>query len=165
MSNTDDLLANARRRPAPFDHGDFRSPPARKVVVVACMDARVDPYRILGLADGDAHILRNAGGIVTDDVIRSLVISQRLLGTEEIVLMHHTDCGMQRFSDDELRRQIEEETGDEPPWVAGAFADLDADVRESISRIVGSPFVPVKSSVRGFIYDVKTGSLREVPPT
>ena len=164
MSNTEELLANARRHPEAFDQGDFRSPPARKLVVVACMDARVNPYRILGLEDGDAHILRNAGGIVTEDVIRSLVISQRLLGTEEIVLMHHTDCGMERFSDDELRRDIEVETGHEPPWVAGAFSDLAADVRESIARILASPFVPLKSSVRGFVYDVHTGSLHEVRP-
>lgn len=164
MSTTDQLLENAEAYAARFDQGDLPIPPRRKVAIVACMDARLNPYGILGLAEGDAHIIRNAGGVITDDQIRSLAISQRLLGTEEIVLIHHTDCGMLMFSDDEFREQIRAETGIKPPWAAEAFDDLDADVRQSIARIQASPFIPVKSSVRGFVYDVHKGSLREVEP-
>ena len=130
---------------------------------MACMDARVNPYGILGLAEGDAHILRNAGGVITDDQIRSLAISQRLLGTQEIILVHHTECGMLTFSDEEFREQIRAETGVKPSWSAETFTDLDADVRQSIARIEASPFIPNKSSVRGFVFDVRTGALREVP--
>ncbi len=162
MSSTDQLLKNADAYAATFDKGDLPIPPDRKVAIVACMDARINPYGILGLAEGDAHIIRNAGGVITDDQIRSLAISQRLLGTEEIILIHHTDCGMLTFSDDEFREQIRAETGIKPPWAAEAFSDLDADVRQSIARIEASPFIPVKDSVRGFVYDVHAGTLREV---
>src|SRR3954465_12710093 len=126
------------------------------------MDARLNPYGVLGLQEGDAHIIRNAGGVVTDDEIRSLSISQRLLGTEEIILIHHTDCGMLTFTDDEFKRSIQEETGIKPEWAAEAFSDLDEDVRQSIARIKASPFIPKKDSVRGFVYEVETGKLREV---
>jgi len=163
MSATDQLLKNAEEYAASFDKGDLPIPPGRKVAIIACMDARLNPYGILGLAEGDAHIIRNAGGVVTDDQIRSLAISQRLLGTDEIILIHHTDCGMLTFSDDAFREQIQAETGIKPPWAAEAFSDLDADVRQSIARIQASPFIPVKSSVRGFVYDVHEGTLREVP--
>jgi carbonic anhydrase len=162
MSSTDQLLKNADAYAASFDKGDLPIPPDRKVAIVACMDARINPYGILGIAEGDAHIIRNAGGVITDDQIRSLAISQRLLGTEEIMLIHHTDCGMLTFSDDEFREQIRVETGIKPPWAAEAFSDLDADVLQSIARIQASPFIPVKDSVRGFVYDVHDGTLREV---
>jgi carbonic anhydrase len=162
MSTTDQLLKNAEEHAASFSKGDLPIPPDRKVAVVACMDARLNPYGILGLAEGDAHIIRNAGGVITDDQIRSLAISQRLLGTDEIILIHHTDCGMLTFSDDEFREQIRADTGIKPPWAAEAFSDLDTDVRQSIARIQASPFIPVKSIVRGFVYDVHDGSLREV---
>ena len=153
--------ANSRYS-AQFDKGDLPLPPAKKVAVVACMDARLDPARVLGLVEGDAHVIRNAGGVVTDDEIRSLAISQRLLGTEEIVLIHHTDCGMLTFSDDDFRRSIQEDTGIKPEWAAEAFGDLDEDVRQSIARIEASPFIPRKDSIRGFVYEVETGRLREV---
>jgi carbonic anhydrase len=162
VSTTDDLLANNESYVASFDKGDLPLPPARKTAVVACMDARLNVYAILGLGEGDAHVIRNAGGAVTDDTIRSLAISQRLLGTEEIILIHHTDCGMLTFTDDELRAAIEKDTGIRPEWAAEAFPDLDADVRQSIARIKASPFVPSKDSVRGFVYEVDTGRLREV---
>ncbi len=162
MSTTDDLLANNESYVASFDKGDLPLPPARKTAVVACMDARLNVYGILGLGEGDAHVIRNAGGAVTDDTIRSLAISQRLLGTEEIILIHHTDCGMLTFTDDEFRAAIEKDTGIRPEWAAEAFPDLDADVRQSIARIKASPFVPNKDSVRGFVYEVETGRLREV---
>jgi carbonic anhydrase len=162
MTVTDELLQNAARYADSFDSGDLPLPPAKPVAVIACMDARLNPYGILGLSEGDAHVIRNAGGVVTDDEIRSLAISQRLLGTKEIILIHHTDCGMLTFSDDEFKRQLQEETGLKPEWAAEAFDDLDADVRQSIARIKASPFIPVKDSVRGFVYDVKTGELREV---
>ena len=162
MSTTDELLRNAEDYAASFDKGDLPLPPARKLAVLACMDARLNPYAILGLQEGDAHIIRNAGGVVTDDAIRSLAISQRLLGTEEIVLIHHTDCGMLTFSDDEFRGQIQADTGIKPPWSPESFTDLDADVRSSIGRIKTSPYVPNRDSVRGFVYDVHTGKLREV---
>ncbi len=164
MSTTDLLLKNAAAYAASFDKGDLPLPPGAKVAVVACMDARLNLYGILGLAEGDAHIIRNAGGVITDDQIRSLAISQRLLGTKEIILIHHTDCGMLTFSDDDFREQIRVDTGIKPPWAAEAFGDLDVDVRQSIARIQASPFIPVKSSVRGFVYDVHDGTLREVGP-
>ena len=164
MSETDQLVSNAEVHAAGFSAGDLPIPPGRRVAVVACMDARVNPYAILGLAEGDAHIIRNAGGVVTDDVIRSLAISQRLLGTEEIVLVHHTDCGMQTFTHDDFVRQVEEDTGIRPPWAAETFSDSAADVRQSIARIQASPFLPNKA-VRGFVYDVHTGRLEEVGPS
>ncbi|HWD75453.1 MAG TPA: carbonic anhydrase [Solirubrobacteraceae bacterium] len=162
MSTTDDLLANNRDYAASFDKGDLPAPPARKLAVVACMDARLNVYSVLGLQEGDAHVIRNAGGVVTDDAIRSLAISQRLLGTEEIVLVHHTGCGMLTFSDDEFRASIEQDTGIRPEWAAEAFADLDGGVHQSIARVKASPFIPNKESVRGFVYEVETGRLREV---
>jgi carbonic anhydrase len=162
MSVTDELLKNNEGYAATFDKGDLPLPPARKVAVVACMDARLNPYGILGLQEGDAHVIRNAGGVVTDDEIRSLAISQRLLGTEEIVLIHHTDCGMLTFTDDEFKRQIQDEIGIKPEWAAESFDDLEGDVRQSIARIKASPFIPNKDFVRGFVYEVETGRLREV---
>ena len=162
MSVTDELVANNQAYAADFDKGDLPLPPGRKVAVVACMDARLNPYGILGLHEGDAHVIRNAGGVVTDDEIRSLAISQRLLGTEEIILIHHTDCGMLTFSDDDVKTQIAEETGIRPHFAFEAFDDLDEDVRQSIARIQASPFVPHKDAVRGFVYAVETGKLREV---
>ena len=162
MSTTDELLRNAEEYAAGFDKGDLPLPPARKVAVQACMDARLNPYGVLGLSEGDAHVIRNAGGVVTDDEIRSLAISQRLLGTEEIILIHHTDCGMLTFTDDEFKRSVQDEIGIKPEWAAEAFPDLDEDVRQSIARIQASPFVPRKDRVRGFVYEVETGRLREV---
>ena len=162
MSTTDALLENAKAYAASFDKGDLPLPPARKIAVVACMDARLNPYGLLGLKEGDAHVIRNAGGVITDDEIRSLAISQRLLGTEEIVLIHHTDCGMLTFSDDDFRRSIQEDTGIKPEWAAESFGDLDEDVRQSIARIKASPFIPRKDGIRGFVYEVETGRLREV---
>lgn len=162
MSTTDELLENNEAYAAGFEKGDLPLPPAKKLAVIACMDARLNVYRILGLTEGDAHVIRNAGGVVTDDEIRSLAISQRLLGTEEIVLIHHTECGMLTFTDDQFKAGIEEETGIKPEWAAEAFPDLDGDVRQSIARIKASPFIPRKESVRGFVYDVHTGRLREV---
>jgi carbonic anhydrase len=162
MSVTDELLQNNAAYAASFDKGDLPLPPAKKVAVLACMDARISPYGVLGLKEGDAHVIRNAGGVATDDAIRSLAISQRLLGTEEIVLIHHSDCGMLTFSDDQFKKQIQDEVGIKPPWAAEAFGDLDEDVRQSVARIKASPFIPKKQSVRGFVYDVSDGRLREV---
>jgi carbonic anhydrase len=162
MSVIDRFVTHSRTYARSFDKGHLPMPPGKKVAVVACMDARLDVYRVLGLAEGDAHVIRNAGGVVTDDVIRSLAISQRLLGTEEIVLVHHTDCGMLTFHDDEVKRQIEEETGLRPPFALEAFGDPEEDVRQSIRRIRASPFVPRKASIRGFVFDVEHGSLHEV---
>jgi carbonic anhydrase len=162
MSATDELLKNNEAYAAAFDKADLPIPPARKVAVVACMDARLNVFDALGLGEGDAHVIRNAGGVVTDDEIRSLAISQRLLGTEEIILIHHTDCGMLKFTDDEFKASIEQDTGIKPQWAVEAFSDLEADVRQSIARIKASPFIPNKESIRGFIYEVETGRLREV---
>jgi carbonic anhydrase len=161
MSTTDELLANAQDYASSFSAGELPLPPARKVAVLACMDARLNPYGLLGLSEGDAHVIRNAGGVVTDDEIRSLAISQRLLGTEEIVLIHHTDCGMLTFTDDDFKRSIQDDVGIKPEWAVETFKDLDEDVRQSIARIQASPFIPHKN-VRGFVYDVHDGSLREV---
>jgi len=161
MSATDELLANNARYAESFS-GLLPLPPAKHVAVVACMDARLNVYGILGLAEGEAHVIRNAGGVITDDEIRSLAISQRLLGTSEIILIHHTDCGMLTFTDDEFKKSIQDDVGVKPPWSAEAFPDLDEDVRQSIARIKGSPFVPNKDSVRGFVFDVATGKLNEV---
>jgi carbonic anhydrase len=161
VSVTDDLLANNARYAETFS-GPLPLPPAKRVAVVACMDARLNVYGILGLNEGDAHVIRNAGGVVTDDEIRSLAISQRLLGTQEIILIHHTDCGMLTFTDDQFKKSIQDEVGIKPTWAAEAFPDLDDDVRQSIARIKASPFVPNKDSIRGFVFDVATGKLNEV---
>jgi carbonic anhydrase len=162
MTVTDTLVANSEDYAADFDKGDLPLPPGKKVAVLACMDARLNPYGVLGLAEGDAHVIRNAGGVVSDDAIRSLAISQNLLGTEEIVLIHHTDCGMLTFTDDELADKLEAETGERPEWRAQAFGDLEGDVRDGIAKIKASPFIPRTDSVRGFVYEVESGSLREV---
>ncbi|SEG80739.1 carbonic anhydrase [Thermomonospora echinospora] len=162
MSVTDELLANAERYAASFDKGHLPLPPAKGVAVVACMDARLNPYGLLGLNEGDAHVIRNAGGVITADERRSLAISQRLLGTREIILIHHTDCGMLTFTDDEFKATIQTETGIKPDWSAEAFADLEEDVRQSIGRIKADPSIPHTDQVRGFIYEVETGRLREV---
>ena len=162
MSTIDELLANNGQYVATFDKGDLPLPPAKKLAVVACMDARLNVYGMLGLSEGDAHVIRNAGGVITDDEIRSLAISQRLLGTEEIILIHHTDCGMLTFTDDDFKAGIQEEIGIKPEWAAEAFADLETDVRQSIARIKASPFIPRKDSIRGFVYEVGTGRLVEV---
>jgi carbonic anhydrase len=161
MSATDEYLANNARYAQTFT-GPLPMPPSRQVAVVACMDARLNVYSILGLGDGEAHVIRNAGGVITDDEVRSLAISQRLLGTREIILIHHTDCGMLTFSDDDFKRSIQEETGIKPPWSAEAFSDLEEDVRQSVARIQASPFVPHKDAIRGFVFDVATGKLNEV---
>ena len=162
MSVTDELLRNNHSYAGSFKKGDLPLPPARHVAVVACMDARLDVHKILGLQEGDAHVIRNAGGAVTDDAIRSLAISQRLLGTKEIILIHHTDCGMLTFTDDQVKGTIEKETGIRPAFALEAFSDLDQDVKQSIARIKASPFVPHKANIRGFVYDVRTGKLNEV---
>src|SRR5688572_11704364 len=161
MSVTDELLRNNEAYAESFEKGDLPLPPARGVAVVACMDARLDVHKMLGLEEGDAHVIRNAGGVITDDVIRSLAISQRLLGTTEIMLIHHTGCGMLRFRDDELKAQIAAETGLRPPFAFEAFDDVDEDVRQSIARIRHSPFV-CDDNVQGFVYDVTTGRLNPV---
>ncbi len=162
MSVTDELVSNNQAYVEGFDKGALPMPPGKHVAVLACMDARLNVYGMLGLQEGDAHVIRNAGGVVTDDAIRSLVISQRLLGTREIVLIHHTDCGMLTFRDDEVKEQIRQDVGFKPEFALESFGDLDADVRESIARIRANPFVPHKESVRGFVYEVESGRLREV---
>ena len=162
MTVIDELLENARSYADTFDKAELRMPPGRRIAIVACMDARLNPYGLLGLEEGDAHVIRNAGGVITDDEIRSLAISQRLLGTSEIILIHHTDCGMLTFTDDGFKASIQEETGLKPAWSPEAFGDLEDDVRQSIARIKSSPFIPRKDSVRGFVYEVETGRLREV---
>jgi carbonic anhydrase len=162
MSAIDEFVENNTAFAETFDKGDLPLPPAKKVAIVACMDARLNPYPILGLSIGDAHVIRNAGGVITDDEIRSLAISQHLLGTEEIMLIHHTDCGMLTFSDADFAQKLEDQTGQRPQWPARSFPDLEEDVRESIRLIKQSPFIPRKDEVRGFVYDVKTGWLAEV---
>ena len=161
MTVTDDLLANNQAYAAQFS-GPLPLPPSKHVAVLACMDARLDVYRVLGLNEGEAHVIRNAGGVVTEDEVRSLAISQRLLGTKEIILIHHTDCGMLTFTDDGFKESIRAETGLRPPWAAEAFSDVVDDVRQSLARIDNSPFIPIKASVRGFVFDVATGRLNEV---
>jgi carbonic anhydrase len=161
MSATDDLLRNAESFASGFDQGTLPMPPARKVAIVACMDARLNLFSLLGLREGDAHVIRNAGGVITADAIRSLAISQRRQGTEEIILIHHTDCGMLTLDDDDFKRSVVEDTGIKPEWAVEAFGDLDEDVRQSIARIKASPFIPHKN-VRGFVYQVEDGRLREV---
>ena len=162
MSATDDLLRNNEEYARGFDKADLPLPPAKGVAVVACMDARLNVYGMLGLQEGDAHVIQNAGGVITDDEIRSLVISQRLLGTREIVLIHHTDCGMLTFTDDAVKDQIQADTGIRPEFALESFSDLEGDVRQSMARIQASPFIPHKDAVRGFVYEVETGRLREV---
>ncbi len=164
MSATDELLENNARYAASFDKAGLPAPPSRGLAVVACMDARLDTHKLLGLEEGDAHVIRNAGGVVTDDAIRSLMISQRLLGTREIVLIHHTDCGMLTFRDDEVKDSIEADTGLRPSFALEAFGNLEQNVRQSIGRIQANPFIPVKDQVRGFVYDCATGKLNEVTP-
>ncbi len=162
MNVTDELVRKNEHYSQSFTKGDLPLPPAKHVAVLACMDARLDVHKILGLEEGEAHVIRNAGGVATDDAIRSLVISQRLLGTNEIILIHHSDCGMLTFKDDEVKRQIESEVGIRPPFALEAFSSLEEDVKQSVARIHASPFIPNKTSVRGFVYDVKTGRLNEV---
>ncbi|MEA2347667.1 MAG: carbonic anhydrase [Thermoleophilaceae bacterium] len=162
MGSIDDLLKNAERYAEDFPHGDLRRPPVRKLAVVACMDSRLNPNNLLGLREGDAHIIRNAGGIIAEDEIRSLAISQHLMGTEAIILLHHTDCGMLTFDDEEFATKLEAEAGQRPTWEGQAFTDLEEDMRESLSRVRTSPFIPHRDQVRGFIYEVETGVLREV---
>ena len=161
MTATDEYLANNARYAEGFS-GPLPMPPSKHVAVVACMDARLNVYAMLGLGAGEAHVIRNAGGVITDDEIRSLAISQRLLGTTEIILIHHTDCGMLTFTDDAFKRSIQDDTGIKPTWGAEAFPDLDEDVRQSIARIKASPFVPHTDAIRGFVFDVATGRLNEV---
>ena len=162
MSTIDQLVEHAEHYAQDFDKADLPLPPARRVAIVACMDARLNVYGLLGLNEGDAHVIRNAGGVITDDEIRSLSISQRLLGTEEVMLIHHTDCGMLTFTDDDFRHELQEQTGIKPDWPCETFRDLDEDVRQSIRRIEANPFIPKKDRVRGFVYEVETGKLREV---
>jgi carbonic anhydrase len=162
MSVTDELLANAERYAASFDKGDLPLPPARGIAILACMDARLNVYGLLGLHEGDAHVIRNAGGVVTADERRSLAISQRLLGTREIILIHHTDCGMLTFTDDAFKESIRAETGIKPDWSAESFVDLEEDVLQSVARIKADPIIPHRDTVRGFVYEVETGRLREV---
>jgi len=159
---TDELLSNAEKYASTFDKADLPLPPGKQIAIVACMDARLNLYGLLGLTEGDAHVIRNAGGVVTQDELRSLAISQRLLGTREIVLIHHTDCGMLTFTDQGFRDDIAADTGVRPSWASEAFTDLEADVRQSMARIHAEPSIPLKDSVRGFVYDVKTGALAEV---
>ena len=161
MSVVNKLLEGNASYSESFDKEDLPMPPARRVAVVACLDARLDVYRMLGLELGEAHVIRNAGGVITDDAIRSLVISQRLLGTQEILLIHHTDCGMLTFRDDEVKAQIFQELGLRPPFALEAFEDPEEDIRQSITRIKASPFILHKDAVRGFVFDVKTGRLTE----
>ncbi|HUY05982.1 MAG TPA: carbonic anhydrase [Acidimicrobiales bacterium] len=164
MTVTDGLLKNAETYANSFSKGSLPMPPGKKLAVLACMDARLNVYGLLGLSEGDAHIIRNAGGVVTEDAVRSLTISQRLLGTEEIILIHHSDCGMLTFKDDAVKDQITTETGVRPPFALEAFADPDDDVRQSIARIKASPFIPKKDKIRGFVYEVESGNLRPVTP-
>jgi carbonic anhydrase len=162
MTVTDELLRNNAEFAGSFSNGDLPMPPGKHLAVVACMDARLNVYALLGLREGEAHVIRNAGGVVSDDVLRSLVISQRLLGTREVILVHHTDCGMLTFTDYVVKADFEADVGLRPHFALEAFSDLERDVRQSIARIKASPFVPHKDAVRGFIYDVRSGALQEV---
>jgi carbonic anhydrase len=161
MSATSELITNNEAYASSFDKGNLPIPPAKKVAVLACMDARLDPAKALGLREGDAHVIRNAGGVATEDALRSLVISQRLLGTEEIILIHHTDCGMETFTDDTVKEQIFADTGIRPSFALEAFPKAEEDVRQTAARIIASPFIPRKA-IRGFVYEVESGRLREV---
>ncbi len=162
MTATEQLLERNRAYAASFEHAGMAGPPAMKVAIVTCMDARIDPARVLGFEPGDVHVIRNAGGVVTDDVIRSLSISQHLLGTEEIILLHPTACGLLTFTDEQFAAARELSGGVRPPWDAGAFSDLEQNVRDGVRSVLGSPFIPHKDSVRGFVYEVETGEVREV---
>lgn len=162
MSAIDICLDHNAKYAAGFSRGDLPMPPKMKIAIIACMDARLETGAMLGLEEGDAHVIRNAGGVVSEDVIRSLTISQRLLGTREIMLIHHTDCGMLTFTDAELGESIRKETGIRPPFALDAFTDPEDDIRQSIERINASPFIPHKDIIRGFVYEVETGGLREV---
>ena len=162
MSAIDEFLSNNQTYANKFSKGSLPMPPAKQIAAVVCMDARLETGALLGLAEGDAHVIRNAGGVVTDDVIRSLTISQRLLGTREVMLIHHTDCGMLTFKDADLKQQILDDTGVNPPFDMEAFTDVDDDVRQSIVRVKENPYIPYKDQVRGFVYDVESGQLREV---
>jgi carbonic anhydrase len=162
MSTIDQLLQHARTYARDFDQGDLPMPPARRLAVVTCMDARIDPAALLGLREGDAHVIRNAGGLATADVIRSLAISQRMMGTTEVAVIHHTGCGMLTLSDPQLREQLEAETGVAPDWTVDHPGDLDEGVRTTVAELRASPFLPDTGGVRGFVYEVETGSLREV---
>lgn len=163
MSVTESLLTRHRAYSTEVcARGGLAAKGTQKVAVVACMDSRLDVFAVLGLTPGEAHVIRNAGGVVTEDTIRSLTISQRLLGTEEIILIHHTDCGMLSFADDEFCRTLEEETGVRPAWAPGFFTNLADDVRRSITRIKASPFIPRTDAVRGFVLNLATGRLEEV---
>ena len=162
MSAIDEFLANNETYASKFSKGSLPMPPAKQIAAVVCMDARLETGALLGLVEGDAHVIRNAGGVVTDDVIRSLTISQRLLGTREVMLIHHTDCGMLTFTDADLKQQILDDTGVKPPFDMEAFTDLDDDVRQSIDRVKASPYIPYTDQVRGFVCDVESGQLREV---
>ena len=162
MSTTDELLQNAERYAREFGHGDLPAAPGRRVAVLACMDARLAPMKVLGLQEGEAHVIRNAGGVASDDAIRSLAISQNLLGTEEILVIQHTDCGMLSIEEDEFIRRLKQVAGEEPTWPVHAFSDLEGNVRSSVDAIRTSPFIPNTDSVRGFVYEVETGRLREV---
>jgi carbonic anhydrase len=162
VSVIDELLDRNRRYAEGFDKASLAAPPRKPVAILACMDARLDPHRMLGLEEGDAHVLRNAGGAVTEDAIRSLLVSQRLLGTREVMLIHHTECGMQGLRDDDLREQLERETGIRPPFAIEGFGDVEEDVRQSIARVRANPLLPHRDRVRGFVYDVRSGRLREV---
>lgn len=163
MTVTDEYLQNNAAYAEQFT-GPLPLPPSKHVAVLACMDARIDVYRVLGIKEGESHVIRNAGGVVTDDEIRSLAITQRLLGTTEIILIHHTDCGMLTFTDDDFKRSIQDEIGIKPNWAAESFPDIDEDVRQSLKRIENSPFVTATTSLRGFVFDVATGKLNEVLP-
>jgi carbonic anhydrase len=162
VTATEQFVANNGDYVANFAKGDLPMPPGQKVAVLACMDARLDPARVLGLQEGDAHVIRNAGGVASEDAIRSLVISQRLLGTEEVIVIHHTDCGMLTFTDGAVKDLIEQDTGIRPSFALEAFPDADSDVVQTIARIKASPFIPNKDNIRGFVYEVETGKLREV---
>jgi carbonic anhydrase len=162
MSQTDKLLNNNESYAKSFTKGNLVLPPSRKIAILACMDARLDVNKALGLEEGEAHVIRNAGGVATDDAIRSLTISQRLLGTEEVFLIHHTDCGMLTFTDDDVKKKIQSDTGIKPPFALEAFPNVEEDVKQSIARIKASPYIPRKDKIRGFIYDVRTGRLSEV---
>jgi carbonic anhydrase len=162
MSVADDFIANNAAYASAFDKANLPLPPAKKAAILACMDARIDPAKVLGLREGDAHVIRNAGGVASDDALRSLIISQRLLGTEEIILIHHTGCGMETFTDDSVKEQIFEETGIRPSFALEAFPQVDADVKQTAARIRANPFVPSKN-IRGFVYEVESGRLREIP--
>lgn len=160
--NTDELLEHNRRYAAGFADAELQVEPLRRMAVVACMDSRMDVFQILGLGHGEAHIIRNAGGVITDDVIRSLCLSQRLLGTREIVLLHHTDCGLQKVTETEFKAEVEAELGIKPWWALESFVDPHLDVLQSMRRLAATPFVPHKDHVRGFVYDVTTGQVDEV---